>query len=42
MNPLLDVRDLVVRYGTRQVVHRVSFTVGAGEAVGLVGPSGNC
>ncbi|MFF7813438.1 ABC transporter ATP-binding protein [Streptomyces sp. NPDC007945] len=40
MNPLLDVRDLVVRYGARQVVHGVSFTVGAGEAVGLVGPSG--
>lgn len=40
MNPLLDVRDLGVRYGARQVVDRVSFTVGAGEAVGLVGPSG--
>ncbi|MFF9473453.1 ABC transporter ATP-binding protein [Streptomyces roseolus] len=40
MNPLLDVRDLVVRYAARQVVHGVSFTVGAGEAVGLVGPSG--
>ncbi|MFH8254008.1 ABC transporter ATP-binding protein [Streptomyces roseolus] len=40
MNPLLDVRGLVVRYGARQVVDRVSFTVGAGEAVGLVGPSG--
>lgn len=40
MNPLLDVRDLEVRYGARQVVNGVSFTVGRGEAVGLVGPSG--
>ncbi|WP_370416399.1 ATP-binding cassette domain-containing protein [Streptomyces fradiae] len=40
MKRLLEVRDLVVRYGARQVVDRVSFTVGAGEAVGLVGPSG--
>ncbi|MFF9501121.1 ABC transporter ATP-binding protein [Streptomyces sp. NPDC014656] len=40
MNPLLEVRDLVVRYGTRKVVDRLSLTVGAGEAVGLVGPSG--
>lgn len=38
--PLLDVRDLVVRYGAVTAVDRVSFTVGAGETVALNGPSG--
>ncbi|MEV6386085.1 dipeptide/oligopeptide/nickel ABC transporter ATP-binding protein [Streptomyces sp. NPDC051773] len=38
--PLLDVRDLVVRYGPVTAVDRVSFTVAAGETVALNGPSG--
>ena len=36
----IDVRDLVVRYGTVTAVRGVSFTVGAGEHVTLLGQSG--
>ncbi len=38
--PLLSVRDLVVRYGSTTAVDGVSFDIHAGETVGLVGPSG--
>ncbi|MCC9709839.1 dipeptide/oligopeptide/nickel ABC transporter ATP-binding protein [Streptomyces sp. MNU76] len=38
--PLLDVRDLVVRYGPVTAVDRVSFAVKAGETLALNGPSG--
>ncbi|MER7107115.1 dipeptide/oligopeptide/nickel ABC transporter ATP-binding protein [Streptomyces sp. NPDC000229] len=37
---LLDVRDLVVRYGPHLAVDHVSFSLGAGETLALVGPSG--
>jgi lipopolysaccharide export system ATP-binding protein len=36
----LVATDLAKRYGTRQVVKRVSLTVDSGEVVGLLGPNG--
>jgi branched-chain amino acid transport system ATP-binding protein len=38
--PLLDVRDLSVRYGKVEAVHRVSLRVPAGQIVTVVGPNG--
>jgi len=38
--PLLEVHELVKSYGGRRVVDRVSFNVGAGEIVGLLGRNG--
>ncbi len=37
---MLEVRDLHVRYGDMHAVRGVSFTVGAGEAVGIIGANG--
>ena len=39
--PLLQVRDLSVAYGPTEVVHGVSFAVGAGKALALIGESGS-
>ncbi len=41
MNALLDVQDLTVAYGADTVVDRVSFAIGPGECVALVGASGS-
>jgi len=38
--PLLDVRDLAVRYGDAVALEGVSLTVGRGEAVAIVGGNG--
>lgn len=40
MAMLLEVRDLVKRYGERIAVDHVAFTVSAGEIYGLLGPNG--
>ncbi len=38
--PLLEARELVVRYGGVEAVRGVSFAVNEGEVVGLIGPDG--
>jgi branched-chain amino acid transport system ATP-binding protein len=38
--PLLEVKDLVVRYGKALALERVSLTVERGELVGVLGPNG--
>ncbi|MFD7404633.1 ATP-binding cassette domain-containing protein [Streptomyces sp. NPDC059866] len=40
MSPLLEVRELVVRYGDFTAVDGVSFILDAGETLALNGPSG--
>jgi len=37
---MLEVRDVCVRFGGRDVLHDVSLHVGDGEVVALLGPSG--
>ncbi|HKU47488.1 MAG TPA: ATP-binding cassette domain-containing protein, partial [Burkholderiales bacterium] len=38
--PLLEVRNLAVRYDKAQILNGVSLAVEPGEFVGLVGPNG--
>ncbi len=38
--PLISGENLVVRYGRRTVLDKVSITVGSGEIVSLIGPNG--
>jgi len=38
--PMLMVRDLVVRYGSIEAVHGIDFEVGPGEVVALIGANG--
>ncbi len=41
MSVLLDVRELGVSFGGREVVHQLSFQLSAGEKLALVGESGS-
>jgi branched-chain amino acid transport system ATP-binding protein len=38
--PMLEVHDLVVRYGAIEALHGITFDVGAGEVVALIGANG--
>ena len=40
-DPLLAVRDVVVRFGGIIALNGVSFTVGTGQICGLIGPNGS-
>jgi branched-chain amino acid transport system ATP-binding protein len=40
IDAMIEVEDLVVRYGSATVLDRVSLTVGRGEMVALIGPNG--
>src|SRR5690606_7653354 len=40
MTAVIEVSDLVVRYGTATALDRVGLTVRAGELVALIGPNG--
>ena len=39
-SPLIDISHLTKRFGDRQVLDQVSFSVQAGETVAVLGPSG--
>ena len=38
--PIVDIRDLIFRYGGTEVLHSISFTLRKGEIIGLLGPNG--
>jgi ABC-type multidrug transport system ATPase subunit len=40
MNVILSLNDVVKRYDNTRVLSGVTFSVGAGEAVGVIGPNG--
>ena len=38
--PILQVQDLSIGFGRCEAVHGISFAIGAGQVLGLVGESG--
>jgi len=40
MTPAIEARDLVVVFGSRRVLHDLTFAVPTGQVTGLLGPSG--
>lgn len=40
-SPLIEVRDMCKNFGVTVALNHVSFTVHAGEAVGLIGENGS-
>ncbi len=40
MQPLLEVKNLIKKYGSKAVVKNLSFSIDPGEVVGLLGPNG--
>ena len=38
---MLEIKDLSVSYGNREIVHNVDFSVQPGETVCIVGESGS-
>jgi ABC-type multidrug transport system ATPase subunit len=38
--PVLQARDVAVRYGPREIFHRFSLSLEAGQALGVIGPNG--
>ena len=41
MKPLLDVSDLRVAFGDKEVVHGISFQIAQGEHHAMVGEAGS-
>jgi peptide/nickel transport system ATP-binding protein len=41
MPPLVDLRDLRIRFGATEAVHSISLAIDEGEVLGLVGESGS-
>ena len=40
MSPLLELRNVTVRYGHVTAVENISFSIGAGDSMALLGPNG--
>ena len=38
-SPIIDVRDLRISYGAREIMHGISFEVARGEILGIIGPA---